>query len=71
MKKPKKKRNVAISTQIPTQSYLSFYANETIAECAKEFGQVRSFDRHTDRWSLEVDERYDFDDVVAWLESFN
>ena len=69
MKKPKMKRNVAISTHIPSQHYLAFYANSTVAECAKEFGSVQPFSTK-DKWSLEVDERYDFADVVAWLESF-
>ena len=71
MEKPKMKRTVAISTSCPPQYYLSFYATDTIAECAKEFGRVRPFDNIKGKWVMNVDARFDFADVLAWLESFN
>ena len=73
MEKPKMKEMGAfkVSLQIPTQYYLTFYANSTVAECAKEFGSVRKWVNFEGKWSMEVDERYDFNEVVAWLESFN
>lgn len=61
----------AVMTTCPTQYYLSFYANDTVAECAKEFGCVRPFDNQAGKWAMDVDGRYDFVEVVAWLESFN
>ena len=71
MKKPKMKRNVAITNQFEEQGIIYFYASDTIAECAKEFGKARSYTGKAECWILDVDARYDFYDVLAWLESFN
>jgi hypothetical protein len=71
MEKPKMKRVVAISYKANDEisCWISFYANATIGDLAAEFGTVQGTGRG--KWMLHVDRRYDFDEVVAWLESFN
>ena len=70
MKKPKRKRVVGIDWVGPSLNVVYFYTSEVVAECAKQFGEVRSAG-YANKWGLTVDRRYDFEDVVAWLESFN
>ena len=71
MEKPKMKRVVAIDYKA-SEGYggywVSFFTNDSIAELAREFGEVKETPR---KWILQVDRRYDFEEVVAWLESFN
>ena len=71
MEKPEKKRVVAIDYKAEPGYWVSFYANATVTDCAREFGSVEPAGGITDKWLLTVDKRYDFDEVVAWLESFN
>ena len=69
MKKPKMKRVVAITFEDEGRGLIHFHANETIAECAREFGRVNSYG--SSGWGLYVDPRYEFSEVFAWLGSFN
>ena len=62
------KRHVAISTAIEGQGFIAFYANDLIAAKMSDFGQLRAGQADA-YYHLCVDPRYDFADVLAYLES--
>ena len=69
MREPKMKRVVTVGDKSENGYFVYFWANETVANCAKEFGFLAHVQGSCYR--LSVDRRYDFNEVIEWLESFN
>lgn len=73
MKKPVMKRKLAITNLVPSMRIVSFYADKDTADSLKEFGKVFSNTEEDlrDSHELYVDPRFDFEDVVEYMESMN
>lgn len=70
MDKPTMKRHVGITTQIESSRFIAFTANGTIAAKMADYGTLyKHGDLERDSYHLCVDPRYDFADVLAYLES--
>lgn len=67
MNKPKPKKEVAIKW---TKSKLIvFTATQDAANDLKEFGKLQYFEDSQDYW-LAVDPRFDFDEVIQYIEEY-
>jgi len=69
VKKPKKKQTVFVERG-SFRDCIDFYAPTLIASLAGEFGFVTKMSRK-DSYFLRINKRYDYDEVVEWLLSFN
>ena len=67
MEKPQPKREVAIKLKTATLIVIS--ATKDAANDLKEFGKMQYFEDSQDYW-LAVDPRYDFDEVVKYIENY-
>lgn len=68
--KPKPKTELALVTTIPGLRYVTFYATRDAAEVVAEFGDVQPYDEVKDKYTATIDARYDFDEVVAYLQEY-
>lgn len=66
--KPKPKREVSITTIAPTFRSIYFYASEDAVNDFRSFGSVTSMGKESYR--LEVDARYDFQEVVEYIQNY-
>ena len=69
--KPQPKKEVAIALQNETVRHISFYASADALEDFKEFGSISQAVSDKERYSLMVDARYDFAEVMAYIENWN
>ncbi len=68
-KTPEKKQKLGFIYIDRSQWYMKFNASAEIASKVGGFGKL--IDRSRDVFLLFVDRRYDFDEVVAYMESLN
>jgi len=66
MNTPTMKRNLAVTHQDKPGRVIHFQASPELAEKLKPFGNVEKL---ADVYSMRVDARYDFDEVLAYVES--
>ena len=64
--KPQRKSNVAIAAMNP---FITFYATKEAIEDFKEFGHVITNNNHN-RCQLDVDSRYDYNEVLAYIKNW-
>jgi hypothetical protein len=68
--KPQPKKEVAIVWQNEDVRHISFYASADALEDFKEFGSIFQALINKERYSLIVDARYDFNEVLAYIENW-
>ena len=69
IKRPVPQKEVAISFVLESYRTIYFYASTDAANDMWEFGNVRPGGRR-DFYQLVVDGRYEFSDVVAYIENY-
>jgi len=67
--RPQMKRQVVVSKLWKEQQLVDFYASAEVAADFGEFGIMESVDNKSHR--LEVDGRYDFAEVAAWIDEYD
>lgn len=70
MKKPRIKREVAIESIFPQTQAIHFYASPDAAEELGEFGTTTSGGLIKNKYRLQVDARFDFDEVVEYIKNY-
>ena len=70
MNKPNPKREVAIRLYYPTLMIIDFYATEDAATEFREFGQLERDPMYTNGWHLIIDSRFDFEEVLRYIENY-
>lgn len=68
MDKPQPKREMAIEVVHKTDRFIVFVATPDAAGDMAQYGQL--YPRTAGRYVLYVDARYDFDEVVAYIERY-
>lgn len=69
--RPVMKRVVGIVSKNETMKTVNFVTNSDIAHDLEEYGTVIEDDVFQAQYLLFIDPRYDFEDVVKWIESYN
>ena len=69
--KPIMNCKVAISVAIEQTRYITFWTDANIADKFEQFGNVEQCENETTKYSLSVDGRFDFDEVVAYIGNFD
>ena len=69
IKRPVPQKEVAISFILESYRLILFYASLDAASDMQEFGDVRPGNRKS-FYQLVVDARYEFSDVVAYIENY-
>lgn len=69
MNTPTMKRKLGIIFQDAHQRVILFQADESLTDSLKQFGAITAASGYLSVTSLEVDARYDFDEVLAYVES--
>lgn len=67
MKKPSMKREIAVDYWLPEARVIYFYATNGAAASFHEFGRVRAEDGPS-QWALTVDPRFDFHEILQYME---
>jgi hypothetical protein len=70
MNKPQIKREVQITTVIKSVRHIIFYASTDAVAEFEEFGEVLPSTNTRELYNLFVDARYDFGEVVAYIEGY-
>ena len=72
MDKPKMKKEIALDCAIQTSLSWSiyFYASQDAVVDVSTFGKVTSLQSKGDWYLLEVDRRFDFNEVVAYIQNY-
>jgi hypothetical protein len=71
MDKPAMKREVAIRDVLPITKTLYFFASQDALSDLEEFGMIRRLPvLGNNVYELLVDPRFDFDEVVRWIEEY-
>ena len=68
--KPTMKSEVAIDFSSPMSRIIYFYSTEDAVTDFYTFGLVEPHGNHQDYYRITVDARYDFGEVVAYLERY-
>ena len=68
--KPQPKKEIAIDWAGKNVNLIYFYASVDALEDMREFGTVESVSNYN-QYRLEVDKRYDFDEVVKYIQEYN
>ena len=71
MQEPRMKSKIGIDVSFPSTRSIYFWATQDAAEYLKRFGALRGFDDGSSRYHIEVDARYDFAEVLTYIESVN
>ncbi len=75
MDKPKMKQNVGIFIKSKANGFIVFDASSEIADAIKDLGRLEKQNNiispNFSRYHFDIDTRYDFDEVQAYLLSFN
>jgi hypothetical protein len=69
MKKPIPKTELAIDIVIPSSGIISFYATPDAAAEISGFGSLFHYEG-TNRYSLTVDNRFIFDEVLEYIKNY-
>ena len=70
MKKPIMKKEVAISYFMKLVREIVFYSTDDAATEFERYGQLTQDETISDKYRLAVDPRFDFDEVVEYVESY-
>ena len=70
MNKPEPKREAAVDRYHETAGSIDFYASPDALEDIKEFGYVLPDPIIPNRYILYVDKRYNFQEVLAYIEKY-
>ena len=68
--KPVMQTPIAINFASKKWSYVSFYATPVDAKEFEQFGQIFEWGGDAEKYSLSVDHRFNFDEVVAYIECY-
>jgi len=68
--KPQPKKEVAVVFSHEDSLHISFYASADAVEDFKEFGSICQSLSDRERYSLYVDARYGFTEVLAYIENW-
>lgn len=68
MNKPVMKRNIAVTKFDPSIQFIEFYSDVSDAHGFREFGELLVYG--SGRYGLRVDARYDFDEVVKYIQEY-
>lgn len=68
MKKPTMKRVTTVTFSNKTNGFIEVYTTKQIAKALKKFGNVAGAGIK-DKYMLTVDARYDFDEVLEYVEA--
>ena len=68
--KPVKQNSPIIKFTSKELSYVSFYATPVDAKEFEQFGQIFEWGDDGEKYSLYVDSRFDFDEVVAYIKNY-
>ena len=68
MDRPRMKCEMAIGYSIKEQRFISVHATRDAAAQLEGFGTI--YNDGNGKYSLTVDPRYDFDEVMAWISSY-
>ena len=68
--KPQPKKEISIDWAGKNTHLIYFYASVDAMEDMQEFGTIERWGNHN-QYRLEVDKRYDFDEVVKYIQEYN
>lgn len=66
---PQMKKELAVDKVLTITGIIVFYANSNISELLQRYGKVTKI--WENRYSITVDKRYDFDEVIEYFENYN
>lgn len=69
-KKPTMQKEVAIEAVVPSAALVSFYATGDAASEFADYGRLTKAESIPNLYYLYVDRRFDFDEVVAFIENY-
>jgi hypothetical protein len=70
MEKPKPKREVAITNIFKFNNEIWFQASQDSANDLEEFGTIIKRADRKEWYSIRIDSRYDFDEVLKYIENY-
>ena len=68
--KPVMQSLAAIDVSIKEAEYVSFWASPDAAKDFEQFGQLKKWAKASEKYSLDVNGRFDFDEVVAYIKKY-
>ena len=68
--KPQLKREVAVDGYVKSVGMIYFYASSDAAAEFSEFGSLHK-DEHSEKYTLLIDRRFDFDEVLAYIQNYD
>lgn len=70
IEKPILQREVAIKFSNPENKMIGFYATRDAMSDIKEFGAITNYNPAADYYHIEVDPRYNFEEVCEYIRSY-
>ena len=72
MSEPRMKREVAVSSYNKSFSVIYLYATPDAVDQLGKFGAIQKWDSYlgSDHYRLDIDARYDFDEVLAYIQNY-
>lgn len=67
---PVMKREVAVASENENQFLITFYSTRDALADIQQFGEVYPFSSTSEKYFLYVDRRFDFADVLAYIENY-
>ena len=69
--KPIMQKPIAIKFASKAQMYVSFWASPDAAKEFEQFGRIFKWGDDSEKYSLYINGRFDFDKVVAYIENYH
>lgn len=69
--KPVMQGPTAIDVAFKEQGYVSFWTTPDAAKEFEQFGGLKKWDEKPNKYTLYVDGRFDFDEVVAYIKDYH
>lgn len=70
MKKPTIKKEVAVVDAFLFTRRISFYSSRDALGDFQEFGEITEFDNVANKYILIVDSRFDFNEVLEYMQTY-
>ena len=70
MTKPTIKHEVAVKDVLPGLKIIYFYATNDAVTEFMEYGLVEPTNTHHDLYRIDVDSRFDFDEVLEYIQNY-
>ena len=70
MNKPQMKSEIAVDTYDKSSRLIRFHGSKDAMEDTKQFGTIFVVDFFADLYTLYVDARYDFDEVLDYIQEY-